>query len=156
MCINVGNNQSQINALEKTNKNELKSLDNNDSKSDNSLKEDEKASTLEENYSLNVDKQYKDSGHAATTISFDNPEPIKNAISNKLDAQEMKIVEFISSMKDKTLQCVLDAFQRSIEETIKRNKENMEFFLKVTKPKQEALKDAVLKEQMLKEDRLKA
>lgn len=155
MCINVGKNQSQINALEKTNKTELNSLDNDESKSNESLKEDGKASTFEENYSLNVDNQYKDSGHAATTISFDNPEPVKSLINNKFDAQEMKIFEFISSMKDKTMQAVLDAFDRALENSRRMREMANKHYKDVIQPRQEAEKKSLLQEQMLREDRLK-
>jgi hypothetical protein len=146
MCINVGSHQQNI-SLEKTNKNEVKI----NPEIQEISNEDNIASTLEVNYNLDVDNQYKESGHAATTISFEDKEPITNISSNKLDAQEMKIVEFISLMKDKTMQSVLDSFDRMLENSRRMREENNKFFKDVTQPKEQALKKAMLQQQMLEE-----
>lgn len=146
MCINIGGGQPQINSPENTNKaDKKKNVEN-----ENVEVENEGVNPLDESDNVEVENKYKDSGHAATSISFE--EPVSDMKNNKLSEQEMKIVEFIASINDKTMQAVLDAFDRMLESARIMREENERFYKKVTQPKQEAMKKEIMQEDMLKEN----
>lgn len=162
MCITLGGGTPQINQPEKANSAAVANSNTNSNinKENNEVQQSESssASTLEGD-SVEVEHNYKDSGHAPTIISFDNTEPTNSSEEitemNTNDPQEMKIAEFISSMNDKTMQAILDAFDRMLESSRRMMEENKRFFEKVTQPKQEALKKIVMKEDLIEKEAMK-
>lgn len=162
MCITLGGGNPQINQPEKANSSavEKSNINSNINKENNEAQQTESgsASTLEGD-SVEVEHSYKDSGHTPTIISFDNTEPTNSSEEitemNTNDPQEMKIAEFISSMNDKTMQAILDAFDRMLESSRRMMEENKRFFEKVTQPKQEALKKIVMKEDLIEKEAMK-
>lgn len=151
MCISLGGGNPHLNQPEKVN-----NANNNNSANNKSNENVDKTESHKgiESDSVEVENNYKESGHAATSISFDNTEtkstsnqPINQTEIND-DPEMMKIAEFISSMNDKTMQAILDAFDRMLEASRRMMEENKIFFKKVTQPKQEALKKVIMQDDL--------
>lgn len=155
MCLNFNAAASQANMIDSSEKVNNKKAINTQNSQENNEDISTNASTLKNGDNVEVENQYKESGMAATSISFDekekevNSDPLQAKI--RVNDEDMTIGEFISSMNDKTMQAILDSFDKMLQASRKMMEENKRFIKEVKIP-QEQIRQKELNQELMQED----
>lgn len=94
------------------------------------------------------------SGNIISEISFpEKNESVEKQISNKQNPteQDLKVLEFISEIKNKTLDEILKSFDKMMEHARKLQEQNKIYTQKVLIPKEEAMKKQIQLEESQKQ-----
>ena len=94
------------------------------------------------------------SGNIISEISFpEKNESVEKQIANKQNPteQDLKVLEFISEIKNKTLDEILKSFDKMIEHARKLQEQNKIYTQKVLIPKEEAMKKQIQLEESQKQ-----